>query len=227
MGVLPISEGGHYGLVEADGGKVSFACAYYSTAYCPTSSRHKIYSHGDGALYDARTPTSTSNMITGSAISISKPISQFEVTSIIGYIPSGTSIEVDLSNDGGATWRNVNSGQTVNFASASTSLLWRATLNGTTTATPILDGIGVQYTTSYVSSSYMYVNQYIGSGSTTTVAATITWDATTPSGTSVRVNYGYASSSTHATLEHQVCFPGRRLNLGKPSRCHRLATTCA
>ncbi|MDA8673749.1 hypothetical protein N9L65_04290, partial [Candidatus Poseidoniales archaeon] len=196
MGVLPISEGGHYGLVEADGGKVSFACAYYSTAYCPTSSRHKIYSHGDGALYDARTPTSTSNMITGSAISISKPISQFEVTSIIGYIPSGTSIEVDLSNDGGATWRNVNSGQTVNFASASTSLLWRATLNGTTTATPILDGIGVQYTTSYVSSSYMYVNQYIGSGSTTTVAATITWDATTPSGTSVRVNYGYASSST-------------------------------
>jgi len=42
----------------------------------------------------------------------------------------------------------------------------------------------------------MYVNQYIGSGSTTTVAATITWDATTPSGTSVRVNYGYASSST-------------------------------
>jgi len=96
MGVLPISEGGHYGLVEADGGKVSFACAYYSTAYCPTSSRHKIYSHGDGALYDARTPTSTSNMITGAAISISKPISQFEVTSIIGYIPSGTSIEVDF-----------------------------------------------------------------------------------------------------------------------------------
>ena len=196
MGVLPVSEGGHFGLVEADGGKVSFACAYYSTAYCPSSSRHKIYSHGDGALYDARTPTSTSNMIVGSAISISKPIAQFDVTSIIGYIPSGTSIEVDLSNDGGATWRNVNSGQTVNFASASTSLLWRATLNGTTTATPILDGIGIQYTTSYVSSSYMYVNQYIGSGSTTTVAATITWDATTPSGTSVRVNYGYASSST-------------------------------
>ena len=196
MGVLPVSEGGHYGLVEADGGKVSFACAYYSTAYCPSSSRHKIYSHGDGALYDARSPTSTSNMITGTAISISKPIAQFEVTSIIGYIPSGTSIEVDLSNDGGATWRNVNSGQTVTFASASTSLLWRATLNGTTTATPILDGIGVQYTTSYVTSSYMYVNQYIGSGSTTTVAATITWNATTPSGTSVRVNYGYASSST-------------------------------
>ncbi|MDA8838262.1 hypothetical protein N9N26_03300 [Candidatus Poseidoniales archaeon] len=195
MGVLPVSEGGHYGLVEADGGKVSFACAYYSIAYCPTSSRHKIYSHGDGALYDARTPTSTSNMITGAAISISKPISQFEVTSIIGYIPSGTSIEVDLSNDGGATWRNVNSGQTVNFASASTSLLWRATLNGTTTSTPILDGIGVQYTTSYVSSSYMYAYQYIGSGSTTTVAATITWDATTPSGTSVRVNYGYGSST--------------------------------
>ena len=107
-----------------------------------------------------------------------------------------TSISVDLSNDGGSNWRNVNAGQTVIFPSASNSLLWRATLNGTATATPILDGIGVEYTTSYVNSAYMYVNQYVGSGVKTTVAATLDWDATTPSGTSIRVNYGYSSSST-------------------------------
>ena len=196
MGVKPVTEGGHYGLVEADDGKLSFSCSYYSTAYCPSSSRHKVYSHGDGALFDARTPTSTSNLILGTAISISKPISEFQVTGIIGHIPTGTSISVDLSNDGGTTWRNVNAGQTVLFSSPSNSLLWRATLNGTTTATPILDGIGIQYTTSYVNSAYMYVNQYVGSGTATIVAATLTWNATTPSGTSIRVNYGYASSST-------------------------------
>ena len=196
MGVKPITEGGHYGLVEADEGKLSFSCSYYSTAYCPSSSRHKIYHHGDGALFDARTPTSTSNLIVGTAISISKPISEYEVKSILGYLPSGTSISVDLSNDGGTTWRNVNAGQTVIFSSPSNSLLWRATLNGTASATPILDGIGVEYTTSYVSSAYMYVNQYVGSGTQTTVAATLTWNSTTPSGTSIRVNYGYSSSST-------------------------------
>ena len=196
MGVKPVSEGGHFGLVESEDGKLSFSCAYYSTAYCPSSSRHKIYHHGDGALFDARTPTSTSNLVVGSAISISKQIAEFEVKSIIGYVPSGTSISVDLSNDGGANWRNVNAGQTVIFPSASNSLLWRATLNGTATATPILDGIGVEYTTSYVNSAYMYVNQYVGSGVKTTVAATLDWDATTPSGTSIRVNYGYSSSST-------------------------------
>ena len=196
MGVKPITEGGHYGLVEADGGKLSFSCSYYSTAYCPSSSRHKIYHHGDGALFDARTPTSTSNLIVGTAISISKPISEYEVKSILGYLPSGTSISVDLSNDGGTTWRNVNAGQTVIFSSPSNSLLWRATLNGTASATPILDGIGVEYTTSFVNSAYMYVNQYVGSGTQTTVAATLTWNSTTPSGTSIRVNYGYSSSST-------------------------------
>ncbi|MDP6188158.1 MAG: hypothetical protein QF699_02435, partial [Candidatus Poseidoniaceae archaeon] len=196
MGVKPVTEGGHFGLVEAEDGELSFSCSYYSTAYCPSSSRHKIYHHGDGALFDARTPTSTSNLVVGSAISISKQIAEFEVKSIIGYVPSGTSISVDLSNDGGANWRNVNAGQTVIFPSASNSLLWRATLNGTATATPILDGIGVEYTTSYVNSAYMYVNQYVGSGVKTTVAATLDWDATTPSGTSIRVNYGYSSSST-------------------------------
>jgi len=36
MGVKPITEGGHYGLVEADGGKLSFSCSHYSTAYCPS-----------------------------------------------------------------------------------------------------------------------------------------------------------------------------------------------
>ena len=196
MGVKDVQEGGHYGLVESGDGKLSFACSYYSTAYCASSSRHKIYSHGDGALFDARTPTSTSNLIRGATVSISKPISEFFVSGIIGYLPSGTSIDVDLSNDGGATWRHVNTGQAVTFPSASTSLDWRATLNGTATDTPILDMIGIEYTTSYVTSGYMYTNQYVGSGVKSTVAATITWNATTPSGTSIRVNYGYASSST-------------------------------
>ena len=67
------------------------------------------------------------------------------------------------------------------------------------TKAPIFDGIGIEYTASYVTSSYMYTYQYVGSGTKNVVAATIDWDETRPSGTSIRVNFGYTSSSTCTT----------------------------
>ena len=119
-------------------------------------------------------------MIMGSSYSTSKAIDTVKISSILGYVPTGTSISVDISNDGGTTWRQVSAGQTITFSQTSTSLVWRAHLNGTVTKAPILDGVGIEYITSYVTSSYMYAYQYVGSGTKSVVAATITWDETLP-----------------------------------------------
>ena len=200
MGEVPVPEGGHYGMVESELGQFSFSCHYYSTAYCSTSTRHKINNFGDGALYDERSHSSTSATIIGTSFTTSKAIDTLKISSIIGYIPTGTSINVDISNDGGTTWRHVTAGQTVNFAQTSTAFVWRASLNGTTNKAPILDGVGIEYITSYVSSSNMYASQYLGSGTKSVAAATITWDQVLPSGTSITVNFGYGVSTTTCTF---------------------------
>lgn len=199
MGEVPVPEGGHYGMVESGEGQFSFSCHYYSTAYCSTSTRHKINNFGDGSLFDERSHTGTTATIMGSTITTTKAIDTLHISSIIGYTPAGTSISVDLSNDGGTTWRQVSVGQNVVFPQTATQFVWRATLNGTATKAPIFDGIGIEYTASYVTSSYMYTYQYVGSGTKNVVAATIDWDENRPSGTSIRVNFGYTSSSTCTT----------------------------
>ncbi|MDA8568055.1 hypothetical protein N9L15_02030, partial [Euryarchaeota archaeon] len=199
MGEVPVPEGGHYGLVESGEGQFSFSCHYYSTAYCSTATRHKINNFGDGSLFDERSHTGTTATIMGSSITTTKAIDTLHISSILGYTPIGTSINVDLSNDGGSTWRQVSVGQNVVFPQTATQFVWRATLNGTATKAPIFDGIGIEYTASYVTSSYMYTYQYVGSGTKNVVAATIDWDETRPSGTSIRVNFGYTSSSTCTT----------------------------
>jgi len=196
MGVVPVPEGGHYGLVESELGQISFSCHYYSTNYCSQNTRHKINNFGDGALYDERSHSSTSATIMGNSFTTSKAIDTLKIASILGYIPTGTSISVDISNDGGATWRHVNTGQTVIFSQTSSTFVWRANLNGSATKAPILDGIGVEYTASYVTSSNMYVYQYVGSGVKNVAAATITWDQVLPASTSIRVLFGYTTSST-------------------------------
>lgn len=196
MGETTVPEGGHYGMVESENGRYSFSCHYYSTTYCSSSTRHKINNFGDGALYDERTHSTTSGTLLGSTITTSKAIDTLKISSILGYVPTGTSISVDISNDGGTTWRQVSAGQTITFSQTSTSFVWRANLNGTVTKAPILDGIGIEYITSYVTSSYMYAYQYVGSGTKNVVAATITWDETLPISTAIRVYFGFTTSST-------------------------------
>ncbi len=196
MGEVAVPEGGHYGMVESETGQYSFSCHYYSTAYCSTSTRHKINNFGDGALYDQRSHSSTSASIMGASFSTSKAIDTLKISSILGYVPTGTSISVDVSNDGGTSWRQVSAGQTITFPQTSTSFVWRANLNGTTNKVPILDGVGIEYITSYVSSSNMYAYQYVGSGTKNVVAATITWDQVLPTSTTTRVYFGFTTSST-------------------------------
>ena len=110
--------------------------------------------------------------------------------------PTGTSIEIDISNDGGQTWKKASVGQTVNFANSGNQLKWKAYLNGTTSVTPILDLVNVEYIASYTTSGYLYVYQYIGSSSSNTVAVQVDYNATMPSGTSIRINHGPGASTT-------------------------------
>ena len=205
MGEVPVPEGGHYGLVNTDTGQFSFSCHQTSTLYCSTGSR-KVNHFGDGSLFDSRTHSTTTASVLGSSFTSTKAIDRITVSSILGYTPTGTSISVDLSNDGGNTWRHVTVGQTVVFAQSSTSFQWRATLNGTVTKAPIFDGVGFEYVASYVTSSYMYAYQYVGSGTKNVVAATATWDEDRPVGTSISVKFGYTSNSQCTTSTGVVTF---------------------
>ena len=195
IGQVEIEGGGHYGLVEDGTGKVAFTCHYYAS-YCPSSQARKINFMGDGDLFDSRSSTTTSATVVGTTFSVGKSLTSLKLTSVLAYEPTGTSINIDISNDGGITWMPANAGQMVTFATAGSMLKWRAHLNGTTSKTPILGDLAIQYTASYQSSGYLYNYQYVGSGTNNIVAATLNWNETRPTGTSISVNYGFDSSST-------------------------------
>ncbi len=198
MGQVEIDGGGHYGLVEDGDGKVAFTCHYYAS-YCSSSQRSKINFMGDGDLFDSRSSTTTSATVIGTSLSVGKSLTELKLTSLLAYEPTGTSINIDISNDGGVTWMQANAGQMVTFATAGSMLKWRAHLNGTTSKTPILGNLAIQYIGSYQSSGYLYNYQYVGSATSNVVAATLNWNETRPVGTSIAVKFGFGSSTTCST----------------------------
>ena len=188
--------GGHYGIVDSDDNKVYFSCHYSSTAWC-TQGLRKIHSYGDGAHFDVRSTSVSSQMIVGQTTSISRAVNSIEVDGIFGSFPTGTDVGVDVSNDGGITWKAGSVGQKVTFTNSGTSIKWRATLNGTASKTPILGDVVLSYTTNYQTSGYYYAYQYMGfQAAVSTIAATVNWTETGPSSTSVEVVVGYGSSSS-------------------------------
>ncbi|RJU88154.1 MAG: hypothetical protein DWC05_01375 [Candidatus Poseidoniales archaeon] len=187
--------GGHYGIVDSDDNKVFFSCHYSSTSYC-TQGLRKIHSYGDGAHSDIRSASISTQTVVGQTTTISRAVSAIDVDGIFGSTPTGTSINVDVSNDGGTTWKSGRVGQKVSFATSGTSIVWRATLNGTASKSPVLGDIVLSYTTNYQSSGYYYAYQYIGSGSSSVIAATVDWNETRPAGTSITVNVGHKTSGS-------------------------------
>ncbi len=187
--------GGHYGMVDTDDNKVMFSCHWSSTSYCSQGMR-KVHTYGDGAHFDVRSSSVSSQMIVGQTTSISRAVNTIDVDGIFGSFPTGTSVRVDVSNDGGVTWKAGSVGQKVTFANSGTSIKWRATLNGTASKTPVLGDVVLSYTTNYQTSGYYYAYQYIGSGSSSVVAATVDWNETRPAGTSITVNVGHKTSSS-------------------------------
>ncbi len=187
--------GGHYGMVDTDDHKVMFSCHWSSTSYCSQGIR-KVHTYGDGAHFDSRSASISTQTVVGQSTTISRAVSAIDVDGIFGSVPTGTSINLDVSNDGGATWKSGRVGQKVSFANPGTSITWRATLNGTASKSPVLGDVVLSYTTNYQSSGWYYAYQYIGSGTSSVIAATVDWNETRPAGTSITVNVGHKTSGS-------------------------------
>ena len=121
-----------------------YQCHYSS--YC-SGKLNKILRKGTGAVYDHRTPTSTSSVVTSSTKLLSKTVTEITVSALVGYVPSNTSIELEVSNDGGTTWISGIFNQKLIFSNQ--VLAWFGRLiNGTSTETPVLDFVALTYSTS-------------------------------------------------------------------------------
>ena len=193
MGVQEMPNGGHYGITQFDDeGKIYYSCYY--TSYCNSVSR-KIHMYGDGSVTDSRTPSTTSTTIYGQTTTATRAVDQIKLESAIGYMPSGTSISVEVSNDDGVTWKSITVGSTKTFTNSGNKITWRATLTGTSTATPILDQVTIQYTTNFFTSGNFYIRSNYNNPFPSYVAATINYNATIPAGTSLTVQLGGSTSS--------------------------------
>ncbi len=184
QGKIQIKGGGHYGMDTLGDNTIGFQCHYYSQ--CSSNQRNVIQREGTGAIYDERTISSTSSVVTSKTTSVSKAISRVTVSGIVGYIPDNTSIELEVSVDGGLTWMKGRYGQVLNFATPGSSVVWKAYLNGTSTETPALDFVSLTYVVSFQTSGYFYIRSNYYSGNAP-VAITAYWNASTPAGTSLRV----------------------------------------
>ena len=193
MGKLQLSEGGHYGMDQLGDNTIGSQCHY--NAYCSTANRNKILREGTGAIYDYRTPTSTSSVVTSTTTSLTRQITEITVSGIVGFIPDNTSIELEVSNDGGTTWMSGLFNQKLIFSTAGSNVLWKAYLNGTSSETPVLDFVVLTYSTSYTTSGYFQLRSNYYSGNAP-VAITAWWNATTPAGTGLQVEFQDSSTKT-------------------------------
>ena len=186
-GKVQIDGGGHYGMDQLGDNTFGYQC-HYSTSYCGSTYINKIQREGVGAIYDYRTPSQTSSVVTSKTTSLSKSITEITVGALVGYTPVNTSIELEVSNDGGSTWKSGIFNQRLTFTTPGSSVVWKAYLNGTTTETPVLDFVTLTYSTSYQSSGYFQLRSNYYSGNAP-VAITAYWNATTPAGTSLQVEF--------------------------------------
>ena len=117
------------------------------------------------------------------------------MSGIVGFIPDNTSIELEVSNDGGTTWMSGLFNQKLIFSTAGSNVLWKAYLNGTSSETPVLDFVVLTYSTSYTTSGYFQLRSNYYSGNAP-VAITAWWNATTPAGTGLQVEFQDSSTKT-------------------------------
>ena len=96
--------GGHYGMTDTDDHKVMFSCHWSSTNYCNQGTR-KVHVYGDGAHYDQGVLLGVLANDRRSDDLDFPAINSINVNGIFGSVPAGTSVNVDVSNDGGVTGR--------------------------------------------------------------------------------------------------------------------------
>ena len=201
--------------IEDIDGELATTCMYGSiTSYCPSATTmRKIKMRGDGSADWIGTPTANSATITSSMQSVARSVSEISIGATITWEPTGTSIDFEVTNDGGTTWKRANSaGQTITFTNAGNQLGWRAWLNGTASAAPLLDTVGLTYEATYASSGQWRSYRY--SSTATPDAAAVWWNASTPGGSSVDIYFRTSSS----------CSSGTRVNIPSSGSVISLST---
>ena len=188
------------GLENIDG-ELATTCLYGNiNSYCPSSTTmRKIKMRGHGSADWMNTPTSTSATITSSTQTLLRSISQLSLGIAVTWEPTGTSVDFEVTNDGGTTWKRANGGvgQTITFANTGNQLGWRAWLNGTASAAPLIDTVGLSYDSTYAASG-QWRTYRITSGSFPD-AAMVWWNATTPGGSSLDIYFRASSSCSSGT----------------------------
>jgi hypothetical protein len=189
--------------IENIDGELATTCLPGSSSNCPSAVRmQKIAMRGQGSSDWMGTPTANSATITSSMQTLARSISELSIGVAITWEPTGTSVDFEVTNDGGTTWKRANSaGQTITFTNAGNSLGWRAWLNGTASAAPLLDTVGLTYAATYASSGQLRAYRY--STTSTPDAATVWWNASTPGGSSLDIYFRTSSS----------CTSGNRVNI--------------
>jgi len=190
-------------------GEIGHTCLYATSAsYCPTSTTNrKIITNGNGAADWMGTPSSSSAIVTSSMQRLARSISEVTLDSVITWEPTGTSVDLEITNDGGTTWKRANNaGQVITFTNAGNDIGWRAWLNGSSTAAPIIDTVGISYTSSYVNSGqFRYYRT--GTQGAAPVAASVWWNASTPGGSGLDIYF--REGSTSCTSGTRVSVPSQ------------------
>jgi hypothetical protein len=213
----------HYGLEGTDDGKIAWTC-YYNT-FCPSGSGGKIFTNGRSTVTSMGTPATTSGIITSSAITATRTTPDLTITAAISWKPTGTSIEYEVTNDGGVTWKQAQIGTKVTFANSGSQLGWRAYLNSTNNnVSALVDTVNLGYTGSYASSGLMWMRTpYFSGGVGVPVAAQVWWNSTELGGSSLSVKWTTSSSCTSGT-SIPLNTPGQTVNF--PTTLTSYLTLC-
>ena len=211
QGTITLNQKGHYGISNGDDGTALYACWYASiSSYCPTTTHRKVFNSGIGSTFEDRTSTSTQTIAIGSTITIGSAITDIDLTGLISYEPTGTSVEVEVSNDGGSTWKAATLGSTVSFTNAGNQIKWRAYLNGTnSTVSPVIDRVQLTYVASYTSSGYIRGYKYMGSTTgSAPVAAKVWWNSSEPGNSRLNMYFQMGSQYNIQTPGQTISFSG-------------------
>jgi len=190
----------HYGIERIDG-EIAFSCFYSN--FCGTAQNRKVNFAGASASNWTATPAAGSAaVITSSVQTLATSVTIVKLGAAISWKPTGTTVDYMVTNDAGTTWKQAGLGSTVTFANAGNQLAWKAWLNGTANAAPILDTVGLTYTASYSSTAQVRMWRYSSAGAMP-VAATVWWNASTPGGSSLDI-YWYTGSTSCLGRTHNI-----------------------
>lgn len=208
QGSITLNGKGHYGIADSGEGEVLYACFYTAiTSYCPSTTSRTVLSSGMGATFEQRSSTQSNSIAIGSTTNLGSSISTITLSGLITYEPDGTSVEVEVSLDGGNSWKSASLNTQISFTNGGNQVKWRAYLNGTNNSiSPIIDRVQLTYVSSYSSSGYIRGYKYLGTTGTSPVAAKVWWNSTTPGSSYFNMYFQVGSQYT-------VQSPGQTISL--------------